>query len=384
VQLFGETNDRKEKEEMSKAIIVTLDNVRPHPNADRLKLATVLGQQIVVGLEAYEGQVMVFFDSSLRIDHRLLRDNNLYAKAELNKDPTVKGYFSSNGKVKCQNFRGEPSEGFVMGLLSVGVCYPAVGHEFDSVDGQPVCSKAVLDVKLFKPGTAFKNFPKHWDTKQLMREGLPDNTECWVEEKVHGTSARVAKIKNEKKWWQFWKPDWVVVSGTRRKDNLLGHIPLVRQALENQVKDQLKCGEQIYVEIYGFGGGIAQNKEIQPGFHYDCKPGEFKFLLYRVTMTGHNWWVELPRKEVYRRAEELGLVKPHLLEINSYDTPETISKWCNIKHSHYDPNTLMEGVCVWFQKPNLAWTCLKHKSPEFLALTSKQFDKGEGDVEDGL
>jgi len=38
------------------AIITPLRRIRPHSNADRLQLATVTGEQVVVGLDAKEGE----------------------------------------------------------------------------------------------------------------------------------------------------------------------------------------------------------------------------------------------------------------------------------------------------------------------------------------
>ena len=98
--------------------------------------------------------------------------------------------------------------------------------------------------------------------------------------------------------------EWKVVSGTRRVDNIGYHISAIRKEIERRVASHLYQGEEIYYEIYGYDGG----KEIQTGFPYDCRGGEFKAMLYRVTITtldGHV--VDLSRKQVYKRAEELGL-----------------------------------------------------------------------------
>ena len=46
-----------------KAIVTRLSNVRPHPNADRVKLATCHGNQVVIGLDSNEGDLGVYFPS---------------------------------------------------------------------------------------------------------------------------------------------------------------------------------------------------------------------------------------------------------------------------------------------------------------------------------
>ena len=143
------------KSETNNAIITTLANVREHPNADRLKLATVLGTQVIVGLEAKDGDLVIYFDSNLRLSHEYLHYNNLYSNKEMNADP---GYFGKNGRVRAQRFRGEISNGYVAELSSIDALavatgitdnnqrvYPSfslkVGDEFTHIDDVEICSK---------------------------------------------------------------------------------------------------------------------------------------------------------------------------------------------------------------------------------------------------
>ena len=71
------------RDESNNAIVVELQNVRTHPNADRLKLATVVGDQVVVGLDAKDGDVVVYFDSNLCLSPDYLHHNNLYSNPEI-------------------------------------------------------------------------------------------------------------------------------------------------------------------------------------------------------------------------------------------------------------------------------------------------------------
>ena len=41
--------------------VTTLKNVRPHSNADRMKLADCFGNTICVGIDAAEGEIGVYF-----------------------------------------------------------------------------------------------------------------------------------------------------------------------------------------------------------------------------------------------------------------------------------------------------------------------------------
>lgn len=381
------------------AIIAQLKNVRKHPNADRLQLATVLGATVIVGLEAKENDVVVYFDSNLRLSHRYLYKNDLYSNKELNEDETKKRYFGRNGRVKAQNFRGETSNGYVASLDSLAWVFGeseahknwafVVGDEFTHINGIEICSKFVVRTKGgFTKRTHM--FHEHWDTKQLMREigRITERTIFYIEEKVHGTSGRIGNIicKTYRPWWKFWAPkeEWRILGGTRRIDNTDYHIPTIRKEIERRVAPHLRKGEEIYFEIYGYENG---SKEIQEEFSYDCRPGEFKAMLYRVTLTTPDGYqVDLNREQVYRRAEELGMEKPHLFAKGYWNAHELEAMAVQYYegNSALDIGTMREGVVIWFMTEKGVWTCLKHKSEEFLKKESGHRDKGINDVEDEL
>ena len=395
------------KAETNNAIIVELANVREHPNADRLKLATVLGTTVVVGLDAKNGDIVIYFDSNLRLGHEYLHHNNLYSDAGMNSDISKKGYFGKNGRVRAQKFRGELSNGYVADLMSLEFAYDGlmplatwceVGIEFTHINGVEICTKFLLPVKHNKQGTGkpgkpkvrVANFHRHWDTKQLMREmyKFKGPAMFYIEEKVHGTSGRIGHVRRtlHSPWWKFWAPkeDWKVMGGTRRTDHTHGSFAAARQEVERKVAPHLYKGEQIYFEIYGYS---ANGGWIQKGFPYDCRPGENKVILYRVTITTPDGFVvDLDREQVYRRADELGLNRPHLFK-KGWMWPEEMETEVYKYYtglSALDAGTMREGVVIWFQTEKGIWKCLKHKSEEFLIKESGNRDKGIGDVEDEL
>jgi hypothetical protein len=410
------------KAETNNAIIIRLKNVRKHPNADRLKLATVLGTTVVVGLEAKENDLVVYFDSNLRLSPEYLFWNNLYSNKEMNSDSEKKGYFGKHGRVKAQNFRGEPSNGYIASLDSLDYIEEVEvsevvfneGDEFTHINDRLICEKCI---PLHQPGNKSKKrftgkqgknhpkitmFHKHWNTKQLMREvqKIDAYTMCWFEEKIHGTSGRIGHVlvKVPQPWWKFWAPkykeEWRIVGGTRRIDHSDYHIPTVRKDIEEQVAPHLHKGEQIYFEIYGYDEkGVA----IQDNFAYGChpplawdhptNPKPYRAMLYRVTITTPDGFIiDLDREDVYRRAEELGLEKPHVFAkgiMKSQSIIDTAMLYYK-GQSALDKNTMREGVVVWFKIPSGHWKCLKHKSEEFLIKESGHRDKGKFDVEDEL
>jgi hypothetical protein len=403
-----------EKNETNNAIIVKLQNVRKHSNADRLMLATVLGTQVIVDKSAKDGDLVIYFDSNLQLSSTYLKFNNLYSNPELNLDTTKKGYFGKNGKVRAQKFRGEMSNGYVAPLESLSVIdgvhvdssVMVEGTEFTSIDGIEICRKYVIPANVPSSGNGgrrkghkiksyvtFENFNCHFDTRHLMREShriAPGM--IYVEEKIHGTSHRTSfcLCTVERKWYQFWKPktwqEYRIISGTRRVDHISSHLPVERKEIEDKVAPNLHRGEEIYCEIYGHS---KYGADIQSGFTYGCAPGEYKCMLYRVTITTPDGFViDLDREDVYRRAAELGLEAPTVLKKFYLDDVGNLNldSLCELANgqSAVDVNTLREGIVVWFKQANNQWTCLKHKQEAFLLLESEQRDKEVGDVEDSL
>lgn len=393
------------KGETNNCIVTTLANVRPHGNADRLLLATVLGTQVIVGIDSKDGDIVLYFDSNLRLSHEYLHHNNQYSNSEMNANTDVKGYFPKTGCVKCQRFRGEQSNGYVAELSSLDRI-PSfnestdlkIGDEFTHIYGVEICSKYV---PIQKGSTASKPRPpvsdmffRHWDTKQLMRElqSIPPGP-LYIEEKIHGTSGRTGHVlcNTNRPWWRFWAPrtEWRVVSGTRRVDNIEFHLPEIRAEIQRRVAPHLRRGETIYYEIFG---NSPTGAAIQTGFSYGCRGGEWRVMLYRVTITtvdGHSY--DLDRQQVYARASELGMLKPVLLGFEMvYDVDEVEMLVAQLIEKHVggrstiDAGTLREGVAVWFQDHDARWCCLKHKGFEYQQFISKQLDKDVVDCEDTL
>lgn len=406
------------KDEVNNAIVTKLMNVRKHPNADRLQLATVLSTTVVVGLEAQNDDVVIYFDSNLALSPDYLKKNNLYSNSELNEDTTKKGYFGKNGRVKAQTFRGEISNGYVASIDSVAKVADispdllTLGIEFQDVNNVNICQKYVPKTRCSNSSNKTKKnkkknrkrhvkcdtFVPHWDTKHFARElnNIPEGM-IYIEEKIHGTSARSGNllVTRNLKWYErflkkIFKLDindkyWYPVNGSRRvvltfdKDTIQNeyqHSTNYRDIIFNKLKPNLNKGEQVYYEIAGYNesGGF-----IQKDFPYGCKQGEHIAILYRVTQnTEDGKVIDMNREYVYNRADELGLTRPILFEKFYYDGKD-VEKLSVKVQSYTDgksmlDNTIREGVVVWYQKTDGNWTCLKNKSFDFLKKESKLKD----------
>ena len=194
------------------ALVGKLEDVRAHPNADRIKLATCFGSQVVVSLDAKDDDIVLFFDSDGQLSEDFCKNNNLYDKSEFNLDQTKKGYFSQSRRIRAQTFRGAKSEAFVIGLNSLDYLTGRsdflfdIGDKFYSVNGIEFCNKyitpeTIKQMRLNQPKQLKLNqkikeiFKEHIDTEQL-RHVYDENLLGVVTygPKYHGTSQRSSNL----------------------------------------------------------------------------------------------------------------------------------------------------------------------------------------------
>lgn len=412
----------------NQAIVVKVNKIVPHPNADKIALAKIFGTQVVVSKDLKEGTVLIYVDSNMVMSESFLHNNNLYRHCEMNKDTTKSGFFEDNGRVKAIKMRGEISDGFLFPIEYLHYLHKdllisdfPVGKEFDSIAGEVFCSKYVPKRNLVK-GSGSGNrekkklevpmFVEHWDTNQFMRNKhrIPAGTLCYIEEKIHGTSHRTGYVQvdttDELKWYQkifmfvlgiTSTARYMYLNGTRRvihtpnKDTQMYHDNTMREeVLEKAKEGKLYKGEQIYLELYGYE---KTGTQIQKGFPYGCRPDQYRATMYRATMNNEDGKVvDYNREAVYARAEELGFEKPHLFEKFYYSGTTRSMEILEEKMIAYAQgqseigdgaeDTLKEGVVVWFINSDGRWEALKYKSDAFRLRESGDKDKGIIDQED--
>lgn len=396
---------------MYQAIIARI-KTRPHPNADRIQLADVCGTTVVVGLNNQDGELGVYFPSDGVLSHEFCVANNLYNKSARQKlglpDGPV-GFFDHHRRVRTQKFRGEKSDGFWL-PMSVLAMYnyegDTEGFMFDTLGGKQVCEKWTTR----KPGASntpsnrrkgeFLAFPKHMDTEQwdYYWKDIPDGSLLTITEKIHGTSHRVGLVKTPKSWWQFWKPAYQVVHGSRNvvltehsgRTSYYGTDEFRYKAVGNPA---LRKGEVVYGEIVGFTGpgqpimpshtvdkkelpDVAQTFGGTVHYHYGQPDGHAKFIVYRIVQFNEDGeGVELSHPQVVRRAQALGYdVVPLYGQTVFYSATGDITN-NTVCHNVGDvfefssfPNQMAEGVVIRVDTPDGHTRFLKKKSFAFKLL----------------
>jgi len=118
------------------AVVVACPELKDHPNAERLSLATVFGNDVIVAKGMYEkGEKLIYFAVESCISQKFLSWANLLDKAELNADGKTKGFFGSkHGRVKAVRLREIPSQGFLYKVSKLVEYYEVKESEFNVGD----------------------------------------------------------------------------------------------------------------------------------------------------------------------------------------------------------------------------------------------------------
>lgn len=340
--------------------ICKINELRPHSNADRLQIATIFSQNVIVDLSVKVGDIGVFFPIDLQLSEEYCTQNNLVRKKDENGN-NIGGYLDENKRnIRAMKLRGERSEGLFMPLESLaytGETKFEIGNKIDVLNGHEICCKYIPNVQnrqghVSKGNRTRKHhvpiaplFAEHVDTEQLAynMDAFKPGDQIEITLKLHGTSGRTGylpKLQGYKR--TFWDKifhregtpiyDWGYVTGTRRVvindfndgggfygDNAF------REPHAHFFEGKLHASETVYYEIVGYtDSGVpimpsASNKKIgdkdflrtygeTTEFSYGCKPGESQMYVYRMTSTNNEGDVVEYSPDFMRyRCEQMGV-----------------------------------------------------------------------------
>jgi hypothetical protein len=352
----------KNKESNYLAQVIQLPPLRAHPNADRLQVVTVLGNNIITGLDAKEGMLYIYFPLESALNSEYLSYTNSYSSPELNRDKTTKSFFNSQGRVKAVKLRGQPSEGYIVPVKSViewldskGIAATEADFKpniiFDSINDLLICEKYVNKEALRKLANAEKSlknrqgkakrtskmiegqFRQHIDTAQLKREigNIDPNDLVSITYKLHGSSLIASKLLVKRKlslyqralkllgaeindtvYDYIWSSRRVIKSAQYMEDDAKEAVHYYDTDIWNIAAEKLKPfileGITLYAEIVG---QTPSGAWIQSEYDYGTKPKELDVFIYRITSTNiMGQVVEFTQPQVERYCARFGLKTP--------------------------------------------------------------------------
>lgn len=417
------------------AISAKLTDVRLHPNADRLKLATVEGKQVIVGIDSEEGDTGLYFPVGGVLLSNFCKEHDLYRRKDEKGNPAG-GMFDKPARVRAIRLRGEVSEGFFMPdteTYSVGP-FSDLGLNINkNSEGELICEKYVPRVlgNSIITQNSIQGFLENYDEHRAARKlheiafGLMNKKRVVLTEQLHGSSGRVACLprKRDLRWYEKllkWagvnidSESWEKFLGTRRTllDNKCHLTVEDHRKIPDVIHlmDGLRRGETVYYELVGYtetGQAIMPSvfidrlsKEARDKygkvvtFNYGNHSGQSSLHIYRITQTlpgGET--LELSWDQLEKRANELGaLTVPKLgvlTEDNIDSSPgkedfydklvERLDEYSS-GDSVFSTNHFKVGVCV--RVDSAEPTVYRHKSVEVQTMEepSKDIEEEEESV----
>lgn len=333
--------------------LVRISHLRPHTNADKLQIATIFGNSVVVGTDIVVGDYGMFFPLESQLQPKFLSQYNLYRNETLNSDVNKKGFFEENGRVRAVKLRGEKSEGIFIHIdkndlfgakdLEFKPPFKDTPYDFNLIDGDLIVKKYIIknsqiqgsgktksDRKIVKKFNRIveNQFRLHVDTEQLKKNIHKLNLDDYigVHYKKHGTSWVVGNVLTNKV--PTWKDRIAKFFGIPVEDKEYGVIYSSRKVIKNQyinpeqkngyydydlwkdiadnLGDRIPKGWTLYGEAVGY---LPTGGMIQAPFDYGCEPGIYKIYVYRITVTNSDGKIiELDDKQIEEFCEKNGLL----------------------------------------------------------------------------
>lgn len=244
--------------------VARIDELNPHPNADRLELGQVKGWQVVLPKGVYKkGEKVVYFPP-----------DTVIPSSESDRFGVTK--YLSNGRIRCTKLRGEPSFGLAVKPDADWPVGEDVAEYYGATKYEPPVRVAAGDAEADHP-----LFVKYTDIENMRNypNVLTFTDTVVVTEKIHGTNCRVGLIDGE------------LMAGSKRlrrkrpdDGNLAGNtywFPLSLepvQMLLNEVQRSYRSNQVVlFGEVYG--------SKVQ-SLNYGMQNGKIAFRAFDLLVGG--------------------------------------------------------------------------------------------------
>jgi len=426
------------------ASIVKIESFRPHSNADKLKVTSLFGNNVITGINAENG-IYCYFPLECAISNEFLSYTNSFRDKDLNRIKEQKGLFEENSRVKAVKLRGEKSEGYIVPVSQlesfaedvlnqkIEITEKYVGSDFDLFFEHSICKKYIPkgmrnsgeagkkktrgNVKKYASRLVENQFNFHQDTSHLKREMhrvSPDDY-ISVTEKLHGCNFIVSNVLVKRKlslvdrvskffranvaeteYGMLYSSRAVIKNSVMDdgKENNNFYDTDVWKIVADKIFPSLAKGISVVGEIVGY---TPSGQYIQKGYDYNCSSGNLDFWIFKVTHTSacgkvyvfnHRETVDFCQKFNFKMPQThyYGKAKDYFPEISveNHWHDNFLQKMIDVhlekKCTICTNDVWAEGVILRKDSP-FEWDAFKLKSFNFLEGESKQLDSGEVDIE---
>lgn len=267
------------------AQVVEIESIVPHPNADRLEVAHILGATTVVPKGKFEqGDIAFYLPPDLLIADEIAEQIGIQKYLKHAYYPGSLG--SSQCRVAATRLRGVPSYGALIavedfaptssGLLDVG---REVNFLFQAVKYQPPVKEAPRNARPVHPDLA--GFHKYTDIERYQKYPnlIPEGTFVRITEKIHGRNCRVGVFKVDGEW-QFVAGSHNVILKQPEGDAFCPYWEPLKNAAILEMLNYL-CDERHNVIVFGevYGEGMQD-------MDYGVARGEVGFRVFDISIDG--------------------------------------------------------------------------------------------------
>ena len=358
--------------------VVKITELRKHTNADRLQIATIFGNNVIVSLDTHIGDMGVYFPTDLQLSEEFCKINDLVRRKDEHGNQAG-GYLDPNKRnIRTMKLRGEVSDGLYLPITCLAeftkVSDLSIGDTIDTVNGHEICRKYIPHTNTVRhtgaaPGKKAKvnfapTFYEHVDTAQLAYNlnAFKAGDIVQLTLKMHGTSGRTGYLPLihhkqslfDKIFHRVGKEykEYGYVTGTRRVVLDATHTGgyyddnSFREEMAKKFEGKLHKGEICYYEIVAYqgpngapimaSGKVPSEYKAQYGdvmeFSYGCKAENgyndeipcCDVYVYRMTMVNEDGdMVEYSPAEIRYRCEQIGV--KYVPEFETFVIPNDVN-----------------------------------------------------------
>ncbi len=315
---------------------VTLEEVVPHPNADKLDLLIFGANTVCEERGKYKaGDIVAHFPPDMLIPNTLAKQ--LGVEHYLRESIYPGDAYKSKCRVAAIRLRDCPSFGFVLPTRWAYVQGDDLTARFHGVKFEPPepawykHSQRAPDDPRFHRYTDIQNYRNSKYT-----DAIPEGTDVRITEKIHGTNSRIGIIDDE------------FVCGSHRfavkEEDSKGRLSTYWKPLtdNNNIKDMLRCISEGGKNVIAFGEIFGSKVNFDYGV-----PGFDGYRLFDISVNG----IYFPWKEVEYYATQFCVPMVPLLYTGPFSN-EIVSKFVDGPTTLADPDKIQskfkgrEGIVI--------------------------------------